>query len=117
MDRQSSNTSTESHTPDPFTDPNPPKDGTRQTAAKAVALPLAAVGGAIAEATRKIGELEFKILTRSNRLHHRTQHKSKHHISTRLETLQLLPQRLRLTRDNPSRISAIRKNSESVKSR
>ncbi|KAF9168865.1 hypothetical protein BGX21_011104 [Mortierella sp. AD011] len=52
-----SNTSTESHTPDPFTDPNPPKDGARQTAAKVVALPLAAVGGAIAEATRKIGEL------------------------------------------------------------
>ncbi|KAF9198549.1 hypothetical protein BGZ49_000598 [Haplosporangium sp. Z 27] len=52
----SDNSSTEHHTPEPFTDPNPSKDGVRQTAAKTIALPLAAVGGAIAEATRKIGE-------------------------------------------------------------
>lgn len=45
------------HHTTPFTDPGPPKDGIRQTAAKAAAMPLAAVGGAIAEATRKIGEM------------------------------------------------------------
>ncbi|KAF9944212.1 hypothetical protein BGZ65_012422, partial [Modicella reniformis] len=43
-------------TADPFTDPNPHKDGARQKAARAAALPLAAVGGAFAEVSRKIGE-------------------------------------------------------------
>ncbi|KAF8985455.1 hypothetical protein BGZ46_004048 [Entomortierella lignicola] len=82
----SDNPSTEHHTSEPFTDPNPSKDGVRQTAAKTIALPLAAVGGAIAEATRKIGELEFKIHTNSNRLHHRTQLNSKHPTRPRSET-------------------------------
>lgn len=55
MDSHSDNH--QSTTADPFTDPNPHKDGARQKAAKAAALPLAAVGGVVAEASRKIGEL------------------------------------------------------------
>ncbi|KAG0235809.1 hypothetical protein BGW42_004652 [Actinomortierella wolfii] len=44
-------------TKEPFSDPNPPKQGFRQSAAKAVALPLAAAGGAIAEVGLKVKEL------------------------------------------------------------
>ncbi|KAF9438866.1 hypothetical protein BGZ76_003891 [Entomortierella beljakovae] len=60
MDRSDSNSSSENHTADPFTNPNPEKHGARQTAAKAVALPLAAVGGAFAEIARKTNELHYK---------------------------------------------------------
>jgi len=50
--------STEYHpTSEPFTDPNPNKEGLRQHAAKAVALPLAAAGGVVAEVSRKVKEL------------------------------------------------------------
>ncbi|KAF9294849.1 hypothetical protein BGZ88_003230 [Linnemannia elongata] len=41
----------------PFTDPNPNKEGVRQHAAKVVALPLAAAGGVVAEVSRKVKEL------------------------------------------------------------
>ncbi|KAF9900843.1 hypothetical protein EC991_006789 [Linnemannia zychae] len=44
-------------TSDPFTDPNPDKEGVRQHAAKAVALPLAAAGGVVAEVITKVKEL------------------------------------------------------------
>ncbi|KAF9914209.1 hypothetical protein BX616_008749 [Lobosporangium transversale] len=44
-------------TPEPFTDPNSNKEGIPQKAAKTASLPLAAVGGALAEMTRKAGEL------------------------------------------------------------
>lgn len=44
-------------TSEPFTDPNPNKEGVRQHAAKAVALPLAAAGGIVAEVSRKVKEL------------------------------------------------------------
>jgi hypothetical protein len=44
-------------TSEPFTDPNPNKEGVRQHAAKAVALPLAAAGGVVAEVSRKVKEL------------------------------------------------------------
>ncbi|KAF9116679.1 hypothetical protein BGX27_000061 [Mortierella sp. AM989] len=74
MDRSSSNTSSEPHTPDPFTDPNPSKDGIRQTAAKTIALPLAAVGGAFAEVTKKIGEVVSGQSTKVD-----TSHKSDKH--------------------------------------
>ncbi|KAF9957413.1 hypothetical protein BGZ72_001838 [Mortierella alpina] len=56
-DRSTSRTSTDQHpTAEPFTDPQPSKDGARQTAAKVIALPLAAAGGAVAEVSRKIKE-------------------------------------------------------------
>ncbi|KAF9582400.1 hypothetical protein BGW38_000259 [Lunasporangiospora selenospora] len=44
-------------TAEPFTDPNPNSESARQKAAKVIALPLAAVGGAVTEATRKAKEL------------------------------------------------------------
>ncbi|KAF8943325.1 hypothetical protein BGZ47_005534 [Haplosporangium gracile] len=44
-------------TSEPFTDPNPNKEGIRQHAAKVIALPLAAAGGVVAEVSRKVKEL------------------------------------------------------------
>ncbi|KAF9563425.1 hypothetical protein EC968_004835 [Mortierella alpina] len=57
-DQQSnSRTSSDQHrTPEPFTDPQPSKGGVRQTAAKVIAFPLAAAGGAVAEVSRKFKE-------------------------------------------------------------
>ncbi|KAF9930309.1 hypothetical protein FBU30_000655 [Linnemannia zychae] len=50
--------SAEQHpTSEPFTDPNPNKEGIRQHAAKAIALPLAAAGGIVAEVSRKVKEI------------------------------------------------------------
>lgn len=44
-------------TPDPFTDPNPHSDSTRQKVAQIVALPLAAAGGVVYEVAQKVKEL------------------------------------------------------------
>ncbi|KAF9182963.1 hypothetical protein BGZ51_004334 [Haplosporangium sp. Z 767] len=63
-DNHRSSTDQQHPTTDPFTDPNPNKGGARQTAAKVVALPLAAAG---------IPDLQLT----SNRLHYRTQPNSK----------------------------------------
>ncbi|KAF9159781.1 hypothetical protein DFQ26_006187 [Actinomortierella ambigua] len=52
-----SDTSNSHPTKEPFSDPNPPKDGLRQSAAKMMALPLAAAGGVIAEVGTKMKEL------------------------------------------------------------
>ncbi|KAG0263761.1 hypothetical protein BG011_008087 [Mortierella polycephala] len=55
-DNHRSSTDQQHPTTDPFTDPNPNKNGARQTTAKVVALPLAAAGGAVTEMTRKVKE-------------------------------------------------------------
>ncbi|KAG0339750.1 hypothetical protein BG000_001426 [Podila horticola] len=46
-----------SSTPEPFTDPNPHRDSTRQKVAQIVALPLAAAGGVVVEVAQKVKEL------------------------------------------------------------
>lgn len=46
-----------SSTPEPFTDPNPHSDSTRQRVAQIVALPLAAAGGAVLEMAQKVKEI------------------------------------------------------------
>ncbi|KAF9391599.1 hypothetical protein CPB97_006103 [Podila verticillata] len=43
-------------TSEPFTDPKQDGDGARQSAAKIVALPLAAAGGVISEVATKVKE-------------------------------------------------------------
>jgi len=60
-----------SPTSEPFTDPNPNPDGARQTAAKVVALPLAAAGGVIAEVTRKVKEFVTGTNTKIDTSHKR----------------------------------------------
>ncbi|KAF8952205.1 hypothetical protein BGZ52_007510 [Haplosporangium bisporale] len=54
---RSSSEDRRSSTPEPFTDPNPHSDSTRQKVAQIVALPLAAAGGVIYEVTQKVKEL------------------------------------------------------------
>ncbi|KAF9083763.1 hypothetical protein BGX23_011151 [Mortierella sp. AD031] len=57
-DQSNRRPSSEHHqTSEPFTDPNPNKEDVRQQAAQAVALPLAAAGGVVAEVSRKVKEL------------------------------------------------------------
>ena len=58
-------------TPEPFTDPNPHQESARQTAAKVVALPLAAAGGVVAEVTRKVKEFVTGTNTKIDTSHKR----------------------------------------------
>ncbi|KAG0208755.1 hypothetical protein BGX28_000376 [Mortierella sp. GBA30] len=52
-----SSTDQQHPTAEPFTDPKADKGSHRQKAANAIALPLAAAGGVVAEVSRKVKEL------------------------------------------------------------
>ncbi|KAG0097219.1 hypothetical protein BGZ93_003214 [Podila epicladia] len=62
-------------TSEPFTDPKQGGDSARQSAAKTVALPLAAVGGAIREGATKVKEFATGHSTKIDTSHSSHEHR------------------------------------------
>ncbi|KAF9216874.1 hypothetical protein BGZ59_007642 [Podila verticillata] len=63
-------------TSEPFTDPKQGEDGARQSAAKIIALPLAAAGGVISEVAAKVKELVTGHSTKIDTSHSPHEHSS-----------------------------------------